>query len=244
MEDWITLNVKANGAVLYNPMNGKSGVAQYRKNAEGLLEVLLPLNIDESYIVQTSNSKSISGNNYPYIKTTGTITAITGEWSLNFTEGGPALPATVKLNTLKAWTEFDDNSYKIFSGTASYNIHFKKPSGNVTQYLLDLGKVYESAQVFINGIKMATLIGPSYIVTIDARDLKIDNLVEIKVSNSMANRIIDLDKRKIFWKKFNNTNFPARLAQNRGANGLFDASKWEPKISGLTGPVTLTAIVK
>jgi hypothetical protein len=46
----------------------------------------------------------------------------------------------------------------------------------------------------------------------------------------------------VFWKKFNNTNFPARLAQNRGADNIFDASKWEPKISGLAGPVTLTAI--
>ena len=58
----------------------------------------------------------------------------------------------------------------------------------------------------------------------------------------MANRIIDLDKRKVFWKKFNNTNFPSRFPQNRGADGLFDASKWEPKISGLKGPVTLTEL--
>ena len=77
-----------------------------------------------------------------------------------------------------------------------------------------------------------------------AKDLSEDNSIEIKVANSMANRIIDLDKRKVFWKKFNNTNYPARLPQNRGADGIFDASKWEPRISGLTGPVTLTAIMK
>ena len=112
------------------------------------------------------------------------------------------------------------------------------------QYLLDLGKVYESAEVLINGKTVATLIGPDYTVTINAKELKADNLIEIKIANSMANRIIDLDKRKVIWKIFNNTNFPARLPQNRGADGLFDASKWEPRISGLAGPVTLTAILK
>jgi hypothetical protein len=58
----------------------------------------------------------------------------------------------------------------------------------------------------------------------------------------MANRIIDLDKRHINWKKFNNINFAARLPQDRDANGLFDASKWQPRVSGLEGPVTLTEI--
>jgi hypothetical protein len=142
------------------------------------------------------------------------------------------------------WTDAKVEIYKIFSGTASYSTHFKKPAGAASQYLLDLGKVYESAQVFINGKKIATLIGPVYSVVINAKDLKEDNTIEIKVANSMANRIIDMDKRKIAWKKFNNTNFPARLGQNRGADGLFDASKWQPKVSGLTGPVTLTGIVK
>ena len=72
--------------------------------------------------------------------------------------------------------------------------------------------------------------------------LKDDNLLEIKVSNSMANRIIDLDKRHVPWKKFNNINFAAKLPQDRNAEGLFDASKWSPKVSGLEGPVTLTEI--
>jgi hypothetical protein len=57
----------------------------------------------------------------------------------------------------------------------------------------------------------------------------------------MANRIADLDKRNVFWKKFYNINFPARRAENR-KNGLFDASGWEPRESGLLGPVNLYAL--
>jgi hypothetical protein len=242
-DNWVMLQTKANGAALYNPMTGQSGVAQYRKTTDGFIEVYLPMNVDESFIVETSG-KGIAGNYYPYIRPTAAKTEIAGTWQLNFTDGGPVLPARVTLNALQPWTDLADNSYKIFSGTATYSINFKKPSGNAQQYLLDLGKVYESAQLFINGKKLATLIGPDYITVIDAKEFKADNLVEIKVSNSMANRIIDMDKRKVTWKKFNNTNFPARLAQNRGADGIFDASKWEPRISGLAGPVTLTEIKK
>ena len=68
------------------------------------------------------------------------------------------------------------------------------------------------------------------------------NALEIDVSNLMANRIADLDRRGVSWKKFYNINFPAKLRENRGADGLFNASKWSPRDSGLIGPVKLVPI--
>ena len=44
----------------------------------------------------------------------------------------------------------------------------------------------------------------------------------------------------MLWKKFYNVNMPARLPENRGADGLFTRRDWEPLDSGLLGPVTLT----
>jgi hypothetical protein len=72
--------------------------------------------------------------------------------------------------------------------------------------------------------------------------LKADNLLEIKVSNGMTNRIIDLEKRGVPWKKFYNVDFPSRLATNRDATGLFTAAGWEPEVSGLLGPVTIAPL--
>ena len=241
INDWITLQTKANGVSLYNPMTTDSGVARFKKNDDGFIEVLLQLEPDESVIVQTS-AKAIKGNAYPYIITKNNAIEINGKWTLKFTNGGPSLPASATMDHLKPWTDFNDNSYHIFSGTASYSVHFKKPSGKSSQYLLNLGKVDESAEVLVNGKKIATLIGPVFSCKLNRYELKSDNVLEIKVSNSMANRIIDLDKRHVSWKKFNNTNFPAKLSQNRGPDGLFDASKWEPRVSGLQGPVTLTPL--
>jgi hypothetical protein len=67
-------------------------------------------------------------------------------------------------------------------------------------------------------------------------------VLEVEVTNLMANRIADLDRRGVQWKKFYNVNFPARLQANRGPDGLFSAAKWSPLPSGLTGPVTLTPL--
>jgi len=64
------------------------------------------------------------------------------------------------------------------------------------------------------------------------------------VTNLSANRIRDLDRRGVPWKKFYNVNFPAKLPQNRGADGLFSAAGWEPLDSGLLGPVTLTPLLR
>jgi hypothetical protein len=64
----------------------------------------------------------------------------------------------------------------------------------------------------------------------------------VLASNLMANRIADLDRRGVPWKKFYNVNFPPRLAANRGPDGLFSAAKWTPLPSGLVGPVTLTPL--
>ncbi|HRT48734.1 MAG TPA: hypothetical protein P5151_11315, partial [Bacteroidales bacterium] len=56
--------------------------------------------------------------------------------------------------------------------------------------------------------------------------------------NLAANRIAYMDRKGIEWKKFYNTNFPSRLPQNR-KEGLFDASAWQPRPSGLQGEVCI-----
>ena len=107
---------------------------------------------------------------------------------------------------------------------------------------MNLGDVKESATILLNGKKITTVIGPSYAVTIPAAQLKPNNQLEVIVTNGMANRIIDLDKRGVQWKKFYNINMSARLPENRGPDGLFTAAKWEPKPSGLLGPVSITPL--
>ncbi len=136
-----------------------------------------------------------------------------------------------------------DEEFKSFSGTARYTISFSKPSDKADAWILNLGKVCESANITLNGKELGILIGPDYQITIDKKQLESKNTLEIKVSNLMANRIAYMDKNNIPWKKFYNVNMAARLKQNT-KDGIFDASAWEPRESGLIGPVTLTPVKK
>jgi len=132
---------------------------------------------------------------------------------------------------------------KNFSGTVKYTITFDNPAGKGDAFLLNLGKVCESARIYLNGNEIADLIGPDFQTVILKSLMKSKNILEIKVSNLSANRIAYLDRNNVQWKKFYNTNYPARLRQN-SKNGIFDASAWPPRESGIIGPVTITTLKK
>jgi hypothetical protein len=222
-------------------MLAQAGIAKTRKQTDGILEIYLQLQPGETRIIQTAAQK-MTGNAFPYYEPAGNAISISGDWSLQFVTGGPTLPPATHITQLGSWTELPDTTAAIFSGTARYSIHIPKPSGNSSAWLLNLGKVAQSAEVRLNGKKIATLIGPNNEVVIPANLFIHDNLLEIFVSNGMSNRIINMEKRGVVWKKFYNTNFPANAAENRGPDGQFTAIRWHPELSGLTGPVTLTPL--
>ncbi|MES1219583.1 MAG: glycosyl hydrolase, partial [Bacteroidota bacterium] len=55
--DWISLDTKSTSVALFNPMTGKSGLAQWRKNDKGNIEVMVQLHSYESIIIQSYKSK-------------------------------------------------------------------------------------------------------------------------------------------------------------------------------------------
>lgn len=86
------------------------------------------------------------------------------------------------------------------------------------------------------------MIGPTYQLLIPAEQVKAVNTFTVIVPNGMANRIADMDRRGIEWKKFYNVNMAGRFNENRGRDELFTAGHWPPRPSGLLGPVTLTPV--
>ena len=241
-EGWIPVQTEAKSAALFNPMNEKYGTAKNRITAEGAFEIYLKLGKSESLIVAIFNNK-ISGKPYLYYNTASDPLEITGKWSVDFTDGGPTLPSSTEISKLTSWTGFGGDAVKDFSGTARYTISFSKPTVSGDGWIIDLGKVCESARVSLNGQELAVLIGPDYEVMVDKKLMKPTNVLEIKVSNLMANRIAYLDRNNIVWKKFYNVNMAARLKENN-KNGIFDASEWQPRESGLIGPVTIIPVNK
>jgi hypothetical protein len=234
---WISVRDEFQSAALFNPSDGSNGLAAIREGLEGLNEVYLQLMPGESVILKTFQ-KEIEGPQYKYYAKAGFVKEIHGPWKLSFISGGPELPKKQTFKKLVSWTDLKGESVKNFSGTARYSVSFNRPEGAQT-WILDLGRVAESARVKLNGEEIGVLIGPHYYVEIPVSKMKEKNLLEVDVSNLMANRIAALDRESGGWKKFYNVNFPSKLEENRGPDGLFNASKWKPIESGLLGPVIL-----
>jgi len=234
---WVKVCKDGKDAVWFNPMNKQIGKASIRNLTENYSEVYIKLKKGETLILQWYPEK-INIDNYKFYDKTGNEIILDGEWEINFIKGGPTLPESYTTKKLESWTLHSDE-LKWFSGTASYKIKFSKPDFKTEAYLLDLGKVCESAVVYLNGEKLATLVGPEFQLTIEADKLQAINELEIHVTNLMANRIIYMDKNGINYKKFYNINFAARERKNLDENGLFTAKNWEPLESGLIGPVKL-----
>ncbi|MFO7656016.1 MAG: glycosyl hydrolase [Bacteroidales bacterium] len=240
---WVPLSVKDNTIAIFNPMTGEYGLAATKTDEKGNTLLYLQLNQGESCILKTLNSP-LTGGQYPYLASAGEIIPVSGEWNVIFTEGGPELPAAMNISVLKSWPEFDSNELKHFSGTAKYAIVFKKPKTKCDGFYLDLGRVANSARIRLNGVLLDTLIFSPFRIYIPASQLQKNNTLEVEVTNLMANRIAYMDKEGKPYKKFYNINFPSSLIENRGEDGLFTAKRWEPKESGLLGPVTLAPIKK
>ena len=238
-EGWVPLNAVGASAVILDPMTGKRATGRTTRYDSASLSLWLNLAPGAGTFVWVS-PEAAPGDRWSYFQPSGPAQPLRGEWELSFLKGGPEIPASMILEEPRTWNDLEGNDYQSFSGTARYTVTFPRPEENAEAYVLDLGNVFETARITLNGDSLTTLIGPGYTVEIPGDLLSDQNGLTIDVSSRMMNRIIDLDRRQVFWKRFYNTNFPARRVSSRGPLGLFDAASRSPEPSGLAGPVTLT----
>ncbi len=239
-EGTLTLETSAKSAGIFNPATGEKGKAKAGLTEEGKIKVYLQLQPWESVIVKTFKI-AITDKEYKYFETSGEPFVIQGNWKLQFISGGPVLPAPVTLDKPILWTDIEGEDYKNFSGSAVYSVTFEKPVIKSKYLKINIGQAFESVKVIFNNEYMGTLMGPDFSIILPTSKLQKTNKLEIQVTNLAANRISYMDRMGINWKKFYNTNFPARLPQNR-KDGIFDASSWSPKPSGLEGSVTIVPL--
>jgi hypothetical protein len=237
IDGWVPLDTLAPAGTVLDPMHGSIGDARSRRADRRTLEVHLQIPPGGSLLVAPSSVSG--GNRYESYESAGTSLEISDPWMVRFLKGGPTLPSARSLDRLISWTDLDGEEGRKFSGTAIYSTTFARPTATAAAWRLELGSVRDSARVRLNGRDLGTLIGPTFSMTIEAPGFAPTNVLEVRVTNLSANRIADLDRRGVAWKKFYNVNYPARFAENRGPDGLFTAAAWQPLESGLIGPVRL-----
>lgn len=235
LNDFIPLGVNTMEVVINEPMSGKSGKALL-KETNGKKAILLQLAQGQSLIIETYDTQSTETENWHYTKTLAQPIELNGSWKVEFIDGGPTIPASYTTNKLNSWTEDGDLEAQRFAGTARYTIEFELDDVKADDYILELEKVRESAAIRINNKALPVLFAHPFKASIGQYLKKGSNKLEIEVANLSANRIRDLDKQGVDWKKFHNINFVNINYKP------FNASVWELTESGLIGNVQLVPV--
>ena len=228
VDDWVQLGAAFTSAVIMDPRSARTGVATQRDN-----EIYLQLKPGETRILRTFDKRKVTGKHWPVLVTAGEPIVVKGTWKIKFIDGEPELPASITTTELKSWTEIGDTEAQRFAGTAKYTIDIDIPEV-ADEWVIDLGDIRESGRVFINGKEAAGLYSVPFSASVGQHLKPGYNLLQIEVTNLSANRIRDLDIRKVQWQIFHDINFVNHNYKK------FDASKWPLTPSGLLGPVTLT----
>ena len=243
VDGWVPFRTASRSVAIFDPMTGRFGRAMVRQAEREVYEAYLQLAPGESVILRMFD-EAPEGPAFPYWKPAGDPRQLNGIWSLTFIEGGPQMPGPFELGTLRSWTTLDGEAAKVFSGTARYALSFTKPAAEdgAEAWLLDLGQVAESARVRLNGVEVAAFIDAPYRIAFSSGLLRENNSLEIEVSNSMANRMAELDRQQAEFGRLYNVAAPVLRGNSRGLRGSFNASRPRAVDSGLMGPVTLTPL--
>ncbi|PWV46932.1 glycosyl hydrolase [Chitinophaga sp. S165] len=232
IEGYVPLNKAEGRAIMLDPQTGRTGKALSRDSA-GRAYIKLQLLPGEAMIVHTGKGVQATAD-WKYLDGPEAPVRLSGAWQLTFNNGGPFIPASRQLEQLRPWTSLEDTAANAYSGSGTYTTTFTLAKKDAGEYVLDLGKVHESARVWVNGQDAGMLWSIPFRARIGQYLKGGDNEIRIEVANLMANRIRYMDQHKVSWRRYHEINF---VNINYTP---FDAAGWMVQPSGLAGPVTIT----
>jgi hypothetical protein len=213
---------------LYYPVTDETRTCTGWKTEGGRTKLTVRFEPYESLFVIFKDGKTPAGTGKNRIETVPEMT-LSGKWNVQFdpTFGGPAEPEV--FAELTDWSKNIDERIRYYSGTATYSktFHWDKNVGDGQPLWLEPGSFANIADVKLNGQPCGICWTPPFQVRIDQALHLGENLLEIAVTNTWANRIIGdhhlPEKKRITW-----TTAPFRL-------------EGQPLLpAGLFGPVTIT----
>ncbi|MBQ6063486.1 MAG: glycosyl hydrolase family 2 [Prevotella sp.] len=229
----VRLGVDFADALWFNPMNGERYHAEVDNG-----KVHIDLRSGESIILETFNQpigdvQGLSERKNKPFENKGKL--LTKGWYLDFKESVPSIEKRYDIDELKTWENLDENTAKLM-GTGVYTANLKltkKDLEGCNDWMIDLGDVRESARVYINGNFIGCAWAVPYLLRFSNLFHEGVNTIKIEVTNLPANRIADLDRKGVAWRKMNEINVVDINYQKT------TYENWAPMPSGLNSRVIL-----
>ena len=140
---------------------------------------------------------------------------------------------TFHLNGLRSWEQLSDLA-RVTMGTGVYETTFKLTGRQASaRWKIDLGDVRESARVYINGRYLGCAWAVPFVLDCRNALKRGRNTLRIEVTNLPANRIADMDRRGVVWRKMKEINVVDINYKKTTYAG------WEPLPGGLNSTVKL-----
>ncbi len=232
-----TLAVPFEEALWFDPLTGQRYRATTKDDA-----IRVNLRSGESLILETFSHKSdaLTGQvaSLPERMTApadGYRKVLDDGWSLSFRESAPAYGKTLQIGQLQPWENLND-TLRSLMGTGIYECQVKMSKKELeggNHWAIDLGDVRESARVYVND----SLIGCAWSApfTLQFAGLLKPGLnrIRIEVTNLPANRIAQLDREGLPWRKMEEINVVNINYQKT------TYADWTPMPSGLNGGVAI-----
>lgn len=232
VRNYVRLSVPFKDAYLYNPVTGEISRAEVTDG-----KIFLDLRSGESVIIRTYNEVQETNcllSSRSTEEKASTLELTNTPWTFSFIESTPKVEGTLKLDTLKTWERLALPNADITMGTGVYETAFKSEGQKRGEHtIIDLGDVRETARVYVNGKYAGCAWCVPYELDITKFIVKGNNTLRIEVTNLPANRIADLDRKGVKWRKFNEINF-VKLYYKEG-----DYTDWKPVASGLNSHVRI-----
>ena len=225
----VSLAVPFQGATWYDPMTGDITPAEVRNG-----QVFINLRSGESRILEvTRNQASTTHATQPSPIAPQVLPLTATPWSLSFMDEAPQVGRTFQLDHLQSWETLSPET-AVTMGTGVYTTTFKLTKQQAKQpWKIDLGDVRESARVYINGQYIGCAWAVPFILDCKNTLKKGKNVLRIEVTNLPANRISDMDRRGVKWRKMKEINVVDINYQKTTYAG------WAPVPSGLNSEVRL-----
>lgn len=224
----IPLAVKFSNAMWFDPLNGERYAATVNDG-----KVNINLKSGESMILETFNEPTVVNLSTRKTKMNNPRVIDKG-WNLSFVEEHPVVGKSFAIDTLRTWEKLDNDSAKVTMGTGVYTTTVRMSKTDALKnYAIDLGDVRESARVYINGKFIGCAWSVPFVINCGKAFKTGVNSLRIEVTNLPANRIADLDRKGVNWRKFNEINFVNITYKKSLYND------WKPVESGLNSKVTL-----